>query len=211
MKNTATQPTTPTCPTMGARPLAMQACAQVIFAIGLAVAGASASAQAVMVYEQGQLPKAEDVANILSRGASEAIKLRGQATVGGRSPFDLLEPKPTRNVSEASAVSVPVPFDFNSATLNPKARKQLDVIAEGIRLTDGTVRVVIEGHTDAKGRPQYNDNLSLRRAASVRSYLVSVKNLPVSLLSVEGKGAHKLLDKDNPYNAANRRVQFRAG
>jgi outer membrane protein OmpA-like peptidoglycan-associated protein len=168
-------------------------------------------AQTVMVYGEGQQPTAQEVADILFRGASEATKLRGQAPINGRSPFALLEQTPTRNPADASAVSVPVPFDFDSATLNAKARQQLDVIAEGIRLTEGTVKVVVEGHTDAKGSVHYNENLSLRRAAAVRSYLVNVKKLPVSQLGVEGKGPHKLLDKSDPYNGSNRRVQFRAG
>lgn len=177
----------------------------------MAGATTAAQSQTVMVYEDGQLPSAQEVADILFRGASEATKLRGQAPVNGRSPFALLEQTPTRNVAEASAVSVPVHFGFDSSTLSPKARQQLDVIAEGIRLTEGTVKVVVEGHTDAKGSVAYNESLSYRRAAAVRDYLVGVKKLPVTLLAVEGKGPHKLLDRRNPYNATNRRVQFRAG
>jgi outer membrane protein OmpA-like peptidoglycan-associated protein len=182
-----------------------------VAALSLALGAVCSQAQTVMVYDQGQAPNAEDIANILSRGASEATKLRGQAPVNGRSPFLLLEQTATKDVNEASAVSVPVHFEFDSASISPRAKEQLDVIAEGIRLTDGTVKVVIEGHTDAKGRVDYNESLSYRRAAAVRAYLISVKKLPVKLLSVEGKGSHKLLDKANPYNAANRRVQFRAG
>ena len=179
--------------------------------MAIALPATTLHAQTVMVYEPGQLPTAEDVANILSRGATEATKLRGLPPVDGKSPFDLLAQTPTKTVSEASAVSVPVHFEFDSAAIGPRAREQLDVIAEGIRLTEGTVKVVIEGHTDAKGRVAYNESLSLRRAAAVRTYLTSVKKLPVTLLTVEGKGPHNLLDKANPFNPANRRVQFRAG
>jgi outer membrane protein OmpA-like peptidoglycan-associated protein len=190
---------------------AFRAVAQGAAVLALTWSAAAAQAQTVMVYEPGQTPSAQDVADILSRGASENTKLRGMATQGGRSPFALLEQTPTKSVTEASAVSVPVHFEFDSAVLSPKAREQLDVIAEGIRLTEGTVKVVVEGHTDAKGSVGYNEHLSYRRAAAVRAYLVDTKKLPVTLLSVEGKGPHKLLDKANPYNATNRRVQFRAG
>jgi len=189
----------------------MHCTAAVSLAFGVALGPSSAQAQTVMVYEEGQSPSAQEVADILFRGASEATKLRGQAPVNGRSPFALLEQTPTRQASEASAVSVPVHFGFDSANLTPRAREQLDVIAEGIRLTDGTVKVVVEGHTDAKGSVDYNESLSYRRAAAVRAYLISAKKLPVTLLTVEGKGPHKLLDKSNPYDASNRRVQFRAG
>lgn len=180
-------------------------------ALALGLCATASQAQTVMVYERGQMPSAEDVANILSRGASEAIKLRGMPPVNGRSPFDLLQQTPTRDPAEASAVSVPVHFEFDSATIGARARSQLDVIADGIRLTEGTIKVVIEGHTDAKGPLTYNERLSYRRAAAVREYLTQVKKLPAALLSVEGKGPHKPLVKTDPYSAANRRVQFRAG
>lgn len=191
--------------------LPLRACGAMAVATSLAAASWLAQAQTVMVYEQDQMPSPQEVADILFRGASEATKLRGQAPINGRSPFALLEQTPTKKASEASAVSVPVQFDFDSATLSAKARQQLDVIAEGIRLTEGTVKVVVEGHTDAKGSVHYNESLSYRRAAAVRQYLVTVKKLPVTQLGVEGKGPHKLLDKGDPYSGANRRVQFRAG
>ena len=166
------------------------------------------SAQSVMVYESGQTPSAQDVADILSRGAVEQQKLRGQVPVG--SPFAALEQKPVRQVTEASALSVPITFGFDSAQLTPQARIQLNTIAEGIKLTEGTVKVVIEGHTDAKGTLNYNDTLSLKRAQAVREYLIAAKGLSPKQLQVDGKGPRKPIDTD-PYSPRNRRVQFRAG
>jgi outer membrane protein OmpA-like peptidoglycan-associated protein len=175
--------------------VASRAALHVAAALTFVFGAVAAQAQTVMVYEEGQAPSAQDIADILSRGASENTKLRGLPTQNGRSPFALLEQTPTKTVNEASAVSVPVHFEFDSAVLSPKAKEQLDVIAEGIRLTEGTIKVVVEGHTDAKGSVHYNESLSYRRAASVRAYLVSSKKLPVTLLTVEGKGPHKLLNK----------------
>lgn len=170
-----------------------------------------ASAQTVMVYGEGQSPSAQDVADILSRGASENLKMRGNAPAKGNgSPFAVLEQKPTTKVTEASALSVPVTFGFDSSELTPQARAQLTTIADGIRLTDNTIKVVVEGHTDAKGRLSYNDSLSLRRATAVRDFLVKEKGLPAKVLTVEGRGPRKPIDTD-PYSARNRRVQFRAG
>lgn len=171
-------------------------------------AGPGAQAQSVMVYGEGQEVSAQDVADILSRGAAENQKTRGQMPAG--SPFAALVQKPVAKVSEASALSVPVTFGFDSAQLTPQARVQLNTIAEGIRLTEGTVKVVIEGHTDAKGRVSYNDALSLKRAQAVRDYLVNTKGLPAKALAVDGKGPRKPIDTD-PYSPRNRRVQFRAG
>jgi outer membrane protein OmpA-like peptidoglycan-associated protein len=175
--------------------------------LALVLCAASAQAQTVMVYEEGQTPSAEEIADILSRGASENIKLRGM----GKSPFAVLEQTPTREAEKASAVSVPVPFGFGSSSLTPRAKQQLSVIADGIRLTEGTITVVVEGHTDAKGSVSYNEALSYRRALAVRNYLVTEKKLPAAQLLVEGKGPHKPLNKNDPYDGVNRRVQFRAG
>lgn len=172
-----------------------------------------AHAQTVMVYGEGQTPAAQDVANILSRGASENIKLRGllpAADAGSAKPLSVAEQTSTTQVDEASALSVPVTFGFDSSELTPQSLAQLSVIAEGIRLTDGTVKVVIEGHTDAKGRLSYNDALSLRRATAVRDFLVQVKGLPANVLTIEGSGPRRPIDS-NPYSPRNRRVQFRAG
>lgn len=186
--------------------------AKVLIATVLLGALSVAQAQNVMVYNEAQAPTAQDVADILSRGAGENIKQRGlNAGVPGASPFAALEQSPTTTVREASALSIPVKFGFDSSELTPQSKQQLNAIADGIKLTEGTIKVVIEGHTDAKGRASYNDRLSLRRAAAVRDYLVSERGLQAKLLMVEGKGAQKPLDKADPYAASNRRVQFRAG
>jgi outer membrane protein OmpA-like peptidoglycan-associated protein len=62
-------------------------------------------------------------------------------------------------------------FEFDKATLLPKAEATLTKAAQFIReRAAGTVR--IEGHTDAKGDDAYNQRLSERRADSVRQWLV---------------------------------------
>ncbi len=193
---------------MAPRAFGQALAARVLFPLLCSALAPSVHAQAVMVYEAGQTPSAQDVADILSRGAVEQQKLRGQIPAG--SPFAALEQKPVRQVTEASALSVPVTFGFDSAQLTPQARIQLNTIADGIKLTEGTVKVVIEGHTDAKGTLNYNDSLSLRRAQAVREYLIAVKGLSPRQLQVDGKGPRKPIDTD-PYSPRNRRVQFRAG
>lgn len=60
-------------------------------------------------------------------------------------------------------------FEFDKATLLPKAEDTLKKAAEFIRQrAAGVVR--IEGHTDAKGDDAYNQRLSERRAESVRQW-----------------------------------------
>lgn len=185
------------------------------FLTAISLAGVMMSAQsqqAVMEYREGEALSPADVAEILSRSAAENLKHRGlgRSSAGG-SPFAALEVKPVAQVRDATALSVPVTFAFDSAELTPQSRKQLDAVAEGIRLTEGTVRVVVEGHTDAKGRLSYNDELSVRRARAVRDYFIQQHKLSPRQFAVEGRGPRALIDKQDPYSARNRRVQFRAG
>lgn len=60
-------------------------------------------------------------------------------------------------------------FDFDQASLQPKAENTLAAAAKFIgKRATGAVR--IEGHTDAKGDDAYNQKLSERRAESVRGW-----------------------------------------
>jgi len=62
-------------------------------------------------------------------------------------------------------------FDFDKFDIRPSAADALKRAAEILRQrAKGTVR--IEGHTDSKGTPAYNQKLSERRAQSVQKWLV---------------------------------------
>lgn len=63
-------------------------------------------------------------------------------------------------------------FDTAKHTLKPGAREKLAKVA-GILLTYPDLEIAVEGHTDSVGSDEYNQDLSERRAASVRDYLVS--------------------------------------
>jgi outer membrane protein OmpA-like peptidoglycan-associated protein len=63
-------------------------------------------------------------------------------------------------------------FDFDKANLRPAAEPTLTQIVALIRKTPKPM-VVIEGYTDSKGAPAYNQKLSDRRAASVKAWMVA--------------------------------------
>lgn len=80
-------------------------------------------------------------------------------------------------------------FDFDKADIRAAAEAALRQAAEIIRkAARGTVR--IEGHTDAKGTPAYNQKLSERRAAAVQNWLASREHLQVKF-TTKGFGATK--------------------
>lgn len=69
-------------------------------------------------------------------------------------------------------LSADVLFDFDSAGLRAEAAGVLARLAERIRTEFPGGGVRVEGHTDAKGTPDYNRGLSERRAETVAAWLV---------------------------------------
>jgi outer membrane protein OmpA-like peptidoglycan-associated protein len=108
----------------------------------------------------------------------------------------------------AKALSLPIHFAFDSAAIASTARPQLDALAAGIKLLPPTQSVVVEGHTDAVGTESYNLELSQRRAAAVKDYLVSVHGIEATRLKDVGYGEFRPIQGKDPNAAENRRVQF---
>jgi outer membrane protein OmpA-like peptidoglycan-associated protein len=100
-------------------------------------------------------------------------------------------------------------FKVGSAELPEQLRRQLDVFAEVLRdkrgATDQVVR--IEGHADASGTPEFNKELSLKRAEAVKEYLVS-KGADAQMLETVGRGSEAPKVASDPLAAENRRVEI---
>jgi outer membrane protein OmpA-like peptidoglycan-associated protein len=59
--------------------------------------------------------------------------------------------------------------------------------------------VRVEGHTDAKGSDEYNQALSERRAASVRTWFVQAAKLPAKSVTAVGFGERQpVADNEKP-------------
>jgi len=109
-------------------------------------------------------------------------------------------------------------FDFDKCTIKPAAARVLDQVAWTIaELNLPGSRISIEGHTDGIGPPEYNRQLSLRRARSVWHWLVAHNVIKPSDSKVVGWGMFKPLvlnerrpdGSDDPAaRARNRRVEI---
>lgn len=77
-------------------------------------------------------------------------------------------------------------FDSGKAVLKPGARNTLSRVAEQLSAVD-TAQITIEGHTDSVGSDDLNQRLSEKRAAAVRSFLVS-QGVPPSRIKTMGMG-----------------------
>ena len=92
-------------------------------------------------------------------------------------------PKPSGDKVTVAADAL---FDFNKATLRPAGKAKLDEVVAMSRQIKLEVIIAV-GHTDRFGSDAYNQKLSERRAASVKSYLVS-KGVEANRVYTEGKG-----------------------
>ena len=99
-------------------------------------------------------------------------------------------------------------FETGQAVLRPQAREVLSRIA-GVLLVAPTYALSIEGHTDAVGSDDYNQQLSERRAASVRDYLAEAQVSP-DVMRIAGFGkARPMATNDTPEGRQrNRRVEI---
>jgi outer membrane protein OmpA-like peptidoglycan-associated protein len=77
-------------------------------------------------------------------------------------------------------------FETGKYTLRPTARESLAKVA-GILSAYPDLRLEVDGHTDSVGSDEYNQQLSEKRAASVRDYLVQ-QGIPVAAVTVMGFG-----------------------
>ncbi|MDD0808819.1 OmpA family protein [Curvibacter sp. RS43] len=99
-------------------------------------------------------------------------------------------------------------FDFDKAVLKPEGKAKLDDLVGKVK--DINLEVIIAvGHTDSVGSDAYNQKLSVKRAESVKAYLVS-KGIEKNRVYTEGKGEKQPVadNKTAEGRAKNRRVEI---
>jgi outer membrane protein OmpA-like peptidoglycan-associated protein len=114
-----------------------------------------------------------------------------------------------RNITvKPVSIDLSINFDFDSANLQNSSKPLLNNLASAMK-SERLQAVIfkVEGHTDAKGKAEYNRELSERRAMSVQKYLVSL-GVGADRLQAEGKGFSELLLPDSPLASDNRRVRI---
>jgi OOP family OmpA-OmpF porin len=115
---------------------------------------------------------------------------------------------PPAPVSEKVTFAADAFFDFNKDTLKPEGRAKLDDLVS--KMSGINLEVIIAvGHTDAVGGDAYNQKLSVKRAESVKNYLVT-KGVEKNRVYTEGKGEKQPVadNKTAEGRAKNRRVEI---
>jgi OmpA-OmpF porin, OOP family len=99
-------------------------------------------------------------------------------------------------------------FDFDKSVLKAEGKAKLDDLVGKIKGINLEVIIAV-GHTDSIGTDAYNQRLSVRRAESVKAYLVS-KGIEKNRVYTEGKGEKQPVadNRTSEGRAKNRRVEI---
>jgi len=105
-------------------------------------------------------------------------------------------------------IDLTITFDYNSADISAKSLPEAQKL--GRALTNDDLKgstFLLAGHTDAAGSDNYNQDLSERRADSIKRYLMDNFHIASTDLVTVGYGKSKLKDPAQPLAEVNRRVQ----
>jgi OOP family OmpA-OmpF porin len=102
-----------------------------------------------------------------------------------------------------------VQFLSGSAVLTKASKVELNKVVKALN-ENPTLKLFVEGHTDASGNDKINQPLSMKRANAVKDYLVAQK-VDAARLTAEGFGSTQPIgDNKTPKGKAlNRRVDFK--
>jgi outer membrane protein OmpA-like peptidoglycan-associated protein len=100
-------------------------------------------------------------------------------------------------------------FPSGESSLLQGAMVKLNDVADALTKSSPESKIVVEGHTDSQGKADFNQQLSLRRAQSVRDYLVG-RGIASDRITAQGMGSTRpIASNGNPEGRANnRRVEI---
>lgn len=105
-------------------------------------------------------------------------------------------------------IDLEIQFDYNSADISKTSMSAVQEL--GKALSNPSLKgstFVVAGHTDAAGTETYNQDLSERRADTIKKYLSEKYGITGSNLVTVGYGESKPKDANAPMDPTNRRVQ----
>ena len=105
-------------------------------------------------------------------------------------------------------IDLEIRFDYNSADISKSSEPAVNEL--GKALSDPSLKgstFVVAGHTDAVGSEPYNQDLSERRADTIKKVLTEEFGINGSDLVTVGYGKTKPKDPNAPMDPVNRRVQ----
>jgi outer membrane protein OmpA-like peptidoglycan-associated protein len=105
-------------------------------------------------------------------------------------------------------IDLTITFEYNSAEISGKSLADVEKLGRALTNPDlKGATFLLAGHTDAAGGDSYNQDLSERRADSIKRYLMDHYQISATDLVTVGYGKSKLKDPSQPMAEVNRRVQ----
>ena len=120
---------------------------------------------------------------------------------------------PPAPVYEKNTMAAEALFDHDKSTLKPAGQQALQDLGDTIKAKGArVVDIDVIGHTDSDGSEEYNQSLSVRRAQSVKDYLVS-EGVDAAIIDVSGQGELNpvVSNATKEGRAQNRRVDILVG
>lgn len=99
-------------------------------------------------------------------------------------------------------------FETNKALIKPDSEALLDAVAKAASECP-SVRMIVAGHTDSRGRDAFNQELSEARANAVKDYLTN-KGIDAGRMDAKGFGETQPIasNRNSDGRAQNRRIEF---
>jgi outer membrane protein OmpA-like peptidoglycan-associated protein len=191
-----------------------------LLTLGAALSFGLGKAVAADDVTEGQIVRALAPKKPLTRGLSSGPQADPAATAAEGRFVQTIRGRATRSLSSSEReeiasiakdkpnIDLEITFDYNSADISKKSMPSVQALGKALTNPDlkGST-FVVAGHTDATGSDAYNQDLSERRADSIKRYLVDKYSIPGADLVTVGYGETKLKDPNNPSSEVNRRVQ----
>jgi len=117
--------------------------------------------------------------------------------------------KETKNIElDKSYIFKDLLFEFDRSALLEPSKKELKKVYDHLK-ANAMLHIMINGHTDDKGREVYNQNLSRNRAKTVADYLIQL-GVPEKRINWSGHGSTKPIADNSSEKGRqkNRRVEF---
>lgn len=156
----------------------------------------------------------------LTRGLSMAPPAEPAVNAAEGKFVDSLRNRSTRSLSMGEreqiatiaatkpAIDLEIQFDYNSANISKHSVSSVQALGKALSSPDlkGST-FIVAGHTDAVGTDEYNQDLSERRADSIKRYLMDRYGIAGADLVTVGYGKTKPKSGVAPTDPTNRRVQ----
>jgi outer membrane protein OmpA-like peptidoglycan-associated protein len=150
----------------------------------------------------------------IKRGLGDAylrpLQLASIASTAAASAARAVASKPAATARSTKTISIPINFEFDSVEVDARTSNNVTVLAKALADPQyKSKRFMFIGHTDARGTPDYNRNLSKRRSDAIYEQVIKAQPELSDRIATMGKGMDTPLTQGTTEddNRINRRLE----